>query len=256
LHFLEMTALAHITAQKRSLRAIQMVFTPQIKLVASQISCRAPQRRPSPPRAFACFASSANPPEENQDPSIASSNASPGQTPPPTTTTGNAIAVPAGLRTAGAVFVLAGFLKLLILCFPYSSMAISMYLQGRADLGTWAVLKMLPFALGVLALARALVDRGLHQRKWFSRAVVFGAVVALLLSRWMFARPRASPLDPLVQEYNQQQQATVAALRAERQRQQQGAGNGRALQPSDDARQEMMQRSQGGRGSRFSPPSN
>lgn len=39
-----------------------------------------------------------------------------------------------------------------------------MYMAGRADLGYWAVLKMLPLSLGLLALAKTIVDRRLHER--------------------------------------------------------------------------------------------
>lgn len=38
------------------------------------------------------------------------------------------MSLPYGVPTAGAVFIMAGFLKLLIMCFPYSPMAIGMYL--------------------------------------------------------------------------------------------------------------------------------
>ncbi len=74
------------------------------------------------------------------------------------------ISLPFGVPTAGSVFFLAGFLKLLIMCFPYAPISVSMYLTGRADLGYMAVLNMLPVALGLVALAKYLVDSGLHER--------------------------------------------------------------------------------------------
>lgn len=151
-----------------------------------------------------------------------------------------ATAIPVGLRTAGAVFVLAGFLKILIVCFPYSTMAISMYLQGRFDLGTLAAVKMIPFALGILAFAKALLDKQLHQRKWFNLAVVAGGVIALLLSRWAFARPRPGPLDPLIAAH---QQAMAAAQAQQRERElaimQQ---HERHLRPTGEARRMLEQK--------------
>ena len=69
-----------------------------------------------------------------------------------------------GLPTAGAVFFLAGFLKLLIMCFPYSPMSVAMFLTGRAELGPIAVLKMMPLALGLAALAKTIVDGNLLER--------------------------------------------------------------------------------------------
>jgi len=103
---------------------------------------------------------------------------------------------------AGAVFVLAGFLKILIVCFPFSTMAISMYFQGLCDLGYLAALKMMPLAIGILALAKAIVDRKLQERKWAPLVITLGGVVSLAFSRWAFARPRPSPLDPMLAHYH------------------------------------------------------
>lgn len=128
-------------------------------------------------------------------------------------------------------------------------MAISMFLQGRADLGTWAAIKMLPIALGLLALAKSVVDRGIHESKWFHRAVVVGSIAALVLSRWAFARPRPSPLDPLIAAH--QRQAAVSSLEAQKQeradmlRREQG----RRLEPSEEARKILEERN--ARGDRF-----
>ena len=48
---------------------------------------------------------------------------------------------------------------------PAAEMAVMMWVRGRADLGLTAVLlKALPLALGLAALAKAVVDRGLHLR--------------------------------------------------------------------------------------------
>ena len=181
-------------------------------------------------------ASSSTPDEGAGDPS-GSTPSSPAPSWPP-----SAVAVPAGLHTAGAVFVLAGFLKILIVCFPYSTMAISMYFQGRADLGTWAAAKMLPLALGILALAKAAVDRGLHRRTWFGRSVVAAGVVALVLSRWAFARPRPSPLDPMIRQYRAEMAASAAAAAREQQRAAVQAGQPRKLEPTDEAREALAQR--------------
>ena len=152
---------------------------------------------------------------------------------------GSSIALPAGVRTAGAVFVLAGFLKLLIICFPYSTMAVSMYLHGRADLGVVAAIKMIPMALGILVGAKVLVDRKLHERKWFVPSIVACSAFALVLSRFLFARPRRSPLDPLMKEYRYSQRAVehVEAM------QQRGMGRTRSLQPSEEARQKLLEKS-------------
>lgn len=129
----------------------------------------------------------------------------------------NAIAIPEGLRTAGSVFVLAGFLKILIVCFPFSTMAISMYFQGLCDLGTWAAIKMIPIAVGILALGKVIVDRKIHERRWAAGGIAFAGMLALLLSRWAFARPRPSPLDPALARYRQyaKQAAAAAAKKGE-----------------------------------------
>jgi len=119
-------------------------------------------------------------------------------------------------------------------------MAVSMYLQGRADLGTWAALKMIPLALGILALAAGAVQRKLHLRPWFGRGVVVGGVLALMMSRWILARPRPSPLDPMLRQY-QQHVAATAAMDANRAAQQTHAKS-RALEPSEQARKELSQR--------------
>lgn len=151
---------------------------------------------------------------------------------------GGAVSIPAGVPPAGAVFVLAGFLKLMIMCFPFSTMAISMYLQGRADLGAWAVLRMLPAALAILALAKTLLDRGAHRRRWFAQGVAAAGVAALLLSRWAFARPRPSPLDPMLRAYYQREVGIAAAAQAGAQAQAvaRGApGGGRLLGAPDEA---------------------
>lgn len=130
----------------------------------------------------------------------------------------NAIAIPEGLRTAGSVFVLAGFLKILIVCFPFSTMAISMYFQGLCDLGTWAAVKMIPFAIGILALGKVIVDRKVHERRWAAGGIAVAGLFALLLSRWAFARPRPSPLDPALARYKQYaKQAAAAAANKEEQ---------------------------------------
>lgn len=114
---------------------------------------------------------------------------------------GGAVAIPEGLKTAGSVFVLAGFLKILIVCFPFSTMAVSMYFQGLFDLGTWAAIKMMPLAIGILALAKAIIDRKIHERKWAPAMIALCGVFALIGSRWAFARPRPSPLDPALAQY-------------------------------------------------------
>lgn len=139
--------------------------------------------------------------------------------------------------------MLAGFLKLMIMCFPFSTMAISIYLQGRADLGPWAVLKMLPVAVGLLYAGKTIVDRGLHTRRWFGRAVVVAGVAALVLSRWAFARPRPSPLDPMFQAYRQQQAAAMATLRqqaADEAMRRQKAGGRMLATPDEGVKQELQ----------------
>eukprot|EP00887_Chlorella_sp_A99_P004901 scaffold4.g4901.t1 len=142
-----------------------------------------------------------------------------------------------GVPTAGAAFFLAGFLKLLIMCFPYSPMSVAMFVTGRADLGVAAVVKMLPLALALAAGAKALLDRGLHKRPWVRRGILLGAVAALVLSRWIFARPSPSPLDPMFARMQQQQAAAVTAAA---QQQAQAAARSRLLpQPSEAARGEL-----------------
>lgn len=42
--------------------------------------------------------------------------------------------------------------------------AVRTVLQGRADLGFWAVVKMFPLAIGLTALAKWIVDGGFHER--------------------------------------------------------------------------------------------
>jgi hypothetical protein len=157
----------------------------------------------------------------------------------------SALAIPTGLRSAGAVFILAGFLKILILCFPFSSMAISMFVQGKADLGTWAALKMIPIALGVLSLAKVLVDRKLHERKYFHRLVVVASVLALLASRWLFARTRPSPLDPLITAHQRQVVAAVVEARKQQAASALAAQQGRFLGPSQSAKDDVAQRPRG-----------
>lgn len=51
--------------------------------------------------------------------------------------TSRAVSLPMGLPTAGAVFVMAGFLKLLIMCFPYSG-------EGGSPLAVLAVSLLQP----------------------------------------------------------------------------------------------------------------
>lgn len=154
-------------------------------------------------------------------------------------------AIPAGLRSAGAVFVLAGFLKILILCFPFSSMAISMFIQGKADLGNWAAVKMIPIALGVLSLAKVLVDRKIHERKYFHRSVVVASVLALIASRWLFARSRPSPLDPLIAAHQKDVAAAVVAARKQQAASAMAQQQGRYLEPSQQAKQDVERRPRG-----------
>lgn len=137
-------------------------------------------------------------------------------------------------RRAGEVFVLAGFLKILIVCFPFSTMAISMYFQGLCDLGYWAAIKMFPIAIAMLALAKAVVDRKLHERKFAPLAIISGGILALLLSRWAFARPRPSPLDPMLAHYHRARAAEAAASQ-NRERQAQAARR-KSLQPDERIR--------------------
>lgn len=150
-----------------------------------------------------------------------------------------ALAVPAGFRTAGAVFVLAGFLKILIVCFPYSTMAISMYLHGRAELGIIGAMKMIPIALAILAGAKVIVDKRLHLRRWFTLTIVFCSLIAMFLSRLIFSQPKASPLDPLLSAYRYQQTA-VESMNAQSQRQRRES---RSLQPSEEAKKILEEES-------------
>lgn len=126
-----------------------------------------------------------------------------------------AVAIPEGLKTAGSVFVLAGFLKILIVCFPFSTMAVSMYFQGLFDLGTWAAIKMMPLAIGIVALAKIIVDKKIHERAWAPGIIALCGVVALVGSRWAFARPRPSPLDPALAQYRRVQQHEHARRKQE-----------------------------------------
>jgi hypothetical protein len=176
----------------------------------------------------------------------------PADPPTPPGARAGALAVPASLRAPGAVFVMAGFLKLLVMCFPFSPMAVSMFLQGRADLGPWAVLKMLPLALGLLLLAKRLVDEKVHERRWAGRAVAAAGLLALVLSRWAFARPRPSPLDPMFRDYARQRRAAAAGAAADARRGAGGAAAGRAAlgEPGEAARAEVELRARG-RGRRF-----
>ena len=131
---------------------------------------------------------------------------------------GGAVAIPEGLKTAGSVFVLAGFLKILIVCFPFSTMAVSMYFQGLFDLGTWAAIKMIPLAVGILALAKVIVDRKIHEKRWAPVMIAVGGILALMVSRWAFARPRPSPLDPALAQYRRvrEQEEVMRKHEAER----------------------------------------
>jgi hypothetical protein len=131
---------------------------------------------------------------------------------------GGAVAIPEGLKTAGSVFVLAGFLKILIVCFPFSTMAVSMYFQGLFDLGTWAAIKMMPLAVGILALAKAIVDRKIHEKRWAPAMIAIGGILALMASRWAFARPRPSPLDPALAQYRRVKEHEEATRKREEER--------------------------------------
>lgn len=179
--------------------------------------------------------SSSDPEPADGTPSL--SNSSSSSYPGPTS-----IAIPAGLRSAGAVFVLAGFLKILILCFPYSTMAISMFIQGRADLGVWAAAKMIPFAVGILALGKYLSNARLISKQWFAWAVAVGGIVALFLSRWAFARPRPSPLDPMLNAYHRQATSLAQETDAKRRQQETVMRSRSGLQPPEEARKALQQR--------------
>ena len=127
-------------------------------------------------------------------------------------------------------------------------MAVAMFVQGKADLGSWAAVKMLPIALGILALAKGIVDRGIHERKWFHRGVVVCSIFALIVSRWAFARPRPSPLDPLLTAH--QRESAAASLEARKKQERADMlrqHQGRQLQPPEEARKVLEER----RGDRF-----
>ena len=155
-------------------------------------------------------------------------------------------------RRAGEVFVLAGFLKILIVCFPFSTMAISMYFQGLCDLGYWAALKMFPIAIGMLALAKVVVDRRLHERRFAPLAIVCGGILALLLSRWAFARPRPSPLDPMLAHYNRSRAAEAAAAQRREQARQAQSARKKSLDPPKELKERAKMLRDKGRGGRFS----
>lgn len=155
-------------------------------------------------------------------------------------------------RRAGEVFVLAGFLKILIVCFPFSTMAISMYSQGLCDLGYWAALKMFPIAIGMLALAKVVVDRRLHERRFAPLAIVGGGILALLLSRWAFARPRPSPLDPMLAHYNRARAAEAAVTQRREQARQAHSARKKSLDPPKELKERAKMLRDKGRGGRFS----
>jgi hypothetical protein len=216
------------------------------------LAARAPRAVLAPParrRLLSALRPRATSSPGNADAGGADAGADP---PPPPGARAGALAVPASLRAPGAVFVMAGFLKLLVMCFPFSPMAVSMFLQGRADLGPWAVLKMLPLALGLLLLAKRLVDEKVHERRWAGRAVAAAGLLALVLSRWAFARPRPSPLDPMFRDYARQRRAAAAGAAADARRGAGGAAAGRAAlgEPGNAARAEVELRARG-RGRRF-----
>ena len=167
--------------------------------------------------------------------------------PPPPSGSERSVAISQLGRRSGEVFVLAGFLKILILCFPFSTMAISMYFQGLCDLGYWAALKMFPLAIGILALAKIIVDRKLHERKFAPPLIVLGGVAALLLSRWAFARPRPSPLDPMLARYQHVHLQEKAAMQRHEEARRARAGK-RSLEPSE----RVAERAQRLQGRRFS----
>jgi hypothetical protein len=120
-----------------------------------------------------------------------------------------------------------------------------MFIQGKADLGTWAALKMIPVALGVLSLAKVLVDKKLNEKKYFHRLVVLGSVLALLASRWLFARTRPSPLDPLMVAHQRQVVAAVAEARKQHAASAIAAQQGRYLEPSQQVKQDVEKRPRG-----------
>ncbi|KAL4428473.1 hypothetical protein ABPG75_002562 [Micractinium tetrahymenae] len=145
-----------------------------------------------------------------------------------------AISLPVGLPTAGAVFVAAGVLKLVIMCFPWSEVSIMMFVHGRADLGVWAALKALPIAAALAAAAKVIVDRGLQKRRWVQVGIVAGGVLMLWLSRLVFARPKPSPLDPMFRRMQQERMAAVAEQR--RMQQMEAQRRQHMLRQPDEAR--------------------
>ena len=171
--------------------------------------------------------------------------------PPPPSEGGRSVAIAQMGQRAGEVFVLAGFLKILIVCFPFSTMAISMYFQGLCDLGYWAALKMFPLAIGILALAKVIVDRKLHERKFAPLVIVLGGVAALLLSRWAFARPRPGPLDPMLARYHQARLQDKAAMQRHEEARRARAGK-RSLQPSERVVERAQRLPESQKGRRFS----
>ena len=119
-------------------------------------------------------------------------------------------------------------------------MAISMFLQGRFDLGVWAAAKMIPIALGILAIAKILVDKRVYDKKWFHRGVVAGSVVALALSRWAFARPRPSPLDPVFAAHHREVMREQRNQQQAQQQQQQRAK--RMAEPTEEMKKALLER--------------
>ncbi|PRW44489.1 small GTP-binding [Chlorella sorokiniana] len=163
------------------------------------------------------------------DPSASSSSGGPPPPPPPpigsdaaaaaggsmgsVDITSRTVSLPFGVPTAGAVFFMAGFLKVLVMCFPFSEMAVMMYVHGLADLGIWAAIKAIPLALALAGVAKLIVDRRLQSRRWGSLAIAASGVVLLVLSRFIFARPKPSPLDPMFARMRQDRAAAVADQR-------------------------------------------
>ena len=73
------------------------------------------------------------------------------------------------------------------------------------------------------------------------RAVVAGSIAALFLSRWAFARPRPSPLDPMVRAMQQQQVAAARAAAAAAAEAEQPKRERLLHQPSEEARQAFLE---------------
>jgi len=86
-----------------------------------------------------------------------------------------------------------------------------MYFQGGADLGTLAAAKMIPLAIGILALAKTIVDRKWHEQNWAAAGIAAAGLVALIISRWAFARQRPSPLDPVIARVQSARKAEIEA---------------------------------------------